>query len=362
MKKLLRVLTMILHCISLLFLSTVVEAQVVKPRQATEAQVKELDKRPALSDYADRISSSDKQKAKDQSQLLMTYAYKAVLHRSDKAKYPLGNSNKLEKRIAELVEGLPEKNYQKANERVQAALADRSKMQNDLGKYGDVVFAGKTLAEQLSTRGMQLQLSKVKKPEMKAANTAALDVLASQLYCVDETNPESGDDDMILGGIFISAGNNVNSNILFCGSFNDGDYENLNENRIGGVDYLFREGYPQVYYGMLVLVNVDEDEAVATNVLKDLFSMVAEIVEAGDQTTEYGISMIQLNLSALAGMFMPEDDFFPALVIKVELKAASDIYINDIKQVFNGNISDNWVTGNISGHGGAYRLGLKFRK
>lgn len=349
---------MILLCISS------VEAQIVKPQKMAETQAKELEKKTSLTNYLDKTSSSQKQQAKEKAQLLTTYLYKAVLHRSDKTKYPIDNNNKLEKRIAELVADVPEKNYQNANEKIQAALTDASKKQNDLGKYADVVFAGKTLAEQFRAKGEQLQVVKIKKPEMKLAETATVNVLAHLVYCEDETNPETGDDDIILGGLFVSADNKANGNALYCGGFNDGDYAALNDFKIAEAEYSRKENFPQTFYGLLTLMNARADENSAVNSLEDVYAIVVGMLEAEDsQMGENVLSMIASCVEAFTSLFLNSYDLLNPFGIKLEVRSANDIYINDSKVLFiNGNLSDTWGTGNIHGHGGTYKIALKLRK
>lgn len=359
MKKLSGVLKMLLLCCMLICVSFS-HAQTVKQQKITEAQLKELDKAPALTNYSDKISSTQKQQGREHAQLLMTYFYKAVLHRSNKTKYLADNNNLVEKRMIEVVSGLSSDLYEKANGHVLAALADKTKKDKYLGKYSEVVFAGKPLAEQLRAKGRDWKVAEVKTQKLK--ETLPVNFLLSGLYCVDETDPENGNDDIIVSGMFLSGGNDVSGGAgIFCGRFDDGDYATVNDHNIGAVQYAWKENYPQTYYAIIVLLEADDsgNETEEANMLDDVLATAASALESSD--TPVTVPMMEESAAIFASLFF-DDDLFKPYAIKIELKAANDIYVNDSKVVFNGNVTDGWASGFINGFDGRYQVKLKFKK
>jgi hypothetical protein len=338
-------------------------AQVVKP-QATATQVKEMEKTPALSNYADKLSNAKKQESNEKVNAAMAYLYKAVLHRSDKTKYPADNSDAMEKRMIETVSGLSPKMYEKANSHVQAALVDNNKKVKDLGKYADLVFAGKPLAEQMQKKGFEFQKVEVATPKIN--DILPLNVALSGVYCVDETNPESGDDDIIVSGMFLSAGNKMTAgDALFCGYFNDGAY-GVYDNIIGAIKYARKESFPQVYYAVIVLYEATKPKGSENEAVQELNAALRALVAMAVSTTEgmdaetTASAMVNI-IGNFGGLFL-DDKLFPPYAIKIELKAPNDVYVSDTKVTFNSGVSGEFTTNSISGHGGSYKASFKLKR
>jgi hypothetical protein len=166
------------------------------------------------------------------------------------------------------------------------------------------------------------------------------------VHCVDETNPESGDDDIVVAGILVDGSGHLYpaKTIVSC-QFDDGTYCNHGNYVFGTYDLGATASYPKSFWCILQLVEIDSDEAEAVTIISDIMKMTCESVEGQAFSSDQLISIM-----TIYGELFFDDDIFTPYPIGITLNNANE-YGSDKK-------SDNWHTGNISGHGGTYRVGF----
>jgi hypothetical protein len=358
MKKKSLVLKTLVCCWMLLFAAMPVQAQ--KPVKITDKeQIKAFDNNKAVASNMDTRSASEKQKVKKKALALKTYFVKAILNKTDKAKYPMDKKlEPVEEMVAKFVDRIPAGRFQKASDKAKLIAVDKNKAYAELGEYNDVDFSRAGTHDQIRKKG-DFTFSKVKF-EMPKLAAGYVDILLHRLHCLDETDPENNDDDMIVGGIIMGAGYSAVANPVFCGSFDDGDMANMNNYQWGRI-VLGNKNFPQDYMLAIVMAEIDEDENEATDMLKDCLEIVcAALDESG--SAEMLLASLDDYIEAISGFYF-DQDLFPAYNLKIGLKGSGDLYINDVKRTLTNEkmTQDLMVTGQIKAHNGTYRAGYNFK-
>ena len=182
----------------------------------------------------------------------------------------------------------------------------------------------------------------------------ALDLNLRGLHCVDETNPESGTDDMVLGAMRVGASGNVGyTPAIVAGEFNDNTYRYFGELPFGTVSLRSTNTWPKTFYWIFQLVESDSDDAEVAAGVTACFKYVATYVVgaflgAGAGAIAGGIVTA---LGSLIGIFIDEDYFSP-YGEAIKLNSENDYGADGIKD---------WHTGYISAHGGTYVIGYRLR-
>lgn len=188
-----------------------------------------------------------------------------------------------------------------------------------------------------------------------AAKYSRMDLVLRAVHCVDETNPEGGgSDDIVLGGVLVGAsGNTKVVQSRFIGNFEDGTYVSLGELPFGQFSLRTTNGYPKTMYCILQLVESDQDDADAarelTRALSTITSMVVSTI--GSPAAGAIAGAIVNTVGGLVSLFI-SDDAFPPYGIRARLQSEN--------QFGSDGDSGQLRTGNIVGHGGAYRIGYRW--
>jgi hypothetical protein len=191
----------------------------------------------------------------------------------------------------------------------------------------------------------------------RAGNFRSVQLLVRALHCVDETDPEGGADDMILGGVLIGASGNMNVvNSRLCGSFDTGERIEypLHIQHFGNFSLNTTATYPKVFFAVFKLIESDgidiEEASGLTELLNLLCTIARNSVQKPDNLIAYPLyaSQLALMLWYLTFVTFEEEDFPPCLV---------NIKINDLSAAE----SENLRTNDIRGNGGTYRIGYKWK-
>ena len=357
MKKILSQIIQPLFFAVLLFCSSAASSQVIQKKKLTEAELKEENKLKQIGNYLDKISASEKQKGKEKAQLTMLYLAKGVLHRADKNKYPVDADKKSTERVvADYVEGMSPAMYEKINGRIKAMLADNGRKATALGKYSGIDLTQQTKPQLVKMPG--LKISEVEYNNKVVADLPpTFDLLLSAVHCMDETDPESGDDDIVVGALLSGPGNKIRvANAVFCGRFDDGDNSNMGDYQFGKVS-MSNQSYPKTFYTVFQMVEADYGENEAALELNELMNYVITIIDP-QETQSAGV------MAAMIGYFasyFSEEGFMETIAVKMELRSANELYVNDIPVPMANGISDGWKIMRIDGHSGLYRVKLKIR-
>lgn len=188
---------------------------------------------------------------------------------------------------------------------------------------------------------------------LKASNFKGLLLILRKLHAMDETNPEGGDDDMILGGIRVGASGNVAVIPgFFAGNFDDGDVQNFGALPLGRYSLLSTPGYPKCFYAIFTLVESDSDDQEVADTLTTALNVVAKVAGTWNAAVGIVVAAIGTLLSVILGGVIDED-WFPPYGIELCLTGPN--------QWGPAGKSKNLLTPGISGHGGTYRIGYRWQ-
>jgi len=361
-------------CLSLLFLGYTGIAQKPEKSAITPEQAKELDAVAVRDNPLSKLTVAEKNAAKDKAQALTTYVVKAVLHRTDPAKYPADEKENSPQAFAiNAVKDVSAYTFNKMRDRVSGLMANPTKRAAILGKFKDIDFTKKSIHADIKKimpaefhpsiavkdkDAASLQPHQennfigVERSATSDKNTPVfnkLDLVLRAIHCVDETNPESpGDDDIIIGGIIIGCSGNVAKarSIVSC-HFDDGGYCNHGAIPFGTYNLNSTSNYPKTFYAIIQLIEADSDEQEVAQALSEIMGIAAAAL-AG---TPYGAALaaVAAAVEVFSGLFFDDDAFYPYGVV-LNLPSPS--------QFGSDGRSNNWATQNISDHGGTYRVGF----
>lgn len=324
-----------------------------------------------------KYSKAEIEDGKIKAQAIAAYVLKAMLHRIDPVVYPIDDKpGSIEKIALDAIDKFSPSTLSRAKIRTTALLMDPQKKLNLLGKFKDLDFKKKFIKADI------MKISKLDfKPIIKPVNEGAslntnqpsiqtfsaggpfanyennslpvfnkLDLVLRKVHCVDETNPESGDDDMVIGGLLVGASGNTNSaNSFASGHYDDGDMTNHGAYPFGTYSLNTTPGYPKVFYCILQLIEVDTDEADAAKALTDVMKLVGTMVSTVNPAIGALVVAVAQAVEIFTGWLIDDDPFHPYGVT---------LNLNSPNKFGSDGRSNKWHTGNISDHGGTYRVGF----
>ncbi len=300
------------------------------------------------------LSPAERKQAETMSGAICAIMLKGLLNRADPARYPvIADAASSENQAAALARTIDMQAFERMRPRLLAFVGDQVRLKRILGPHHKIDFhkAGldAALKDALPRGGSAPEGEAVRRSGHKY-NRAHLILRA--LHCVDETNPEGGTDDMVLGGVLIGASGNVKAfNSLVCGEFDDGTYRNFGELFLGQYSLNTTPGYPKHLYAIFKLVESDSDDREVAQQLTQVLSMLASTILSAVASPLVG-STVGAVLGAVGGFIsnLLDEDEFPPYGIRITLTSENH---------FGGAVSPKFRTGNISGHGGTYRIGLR---
>lgn len=336
----------------------------------TTEETKEFEKAQQADDPLSKLSAAEKSEGKEKAQAMVAYLVKAFLHRIDPATYPIDTDENSGEQVAlKAINKVSAATMARARTKITAFAADGPLKAKVLGKFKDIDFKKKSITpdiKKVSSLKFQPAPRVVNEDnsmlEQKPAvltsgvggNTVSgdaaapaynyMDWILEAVYCADETEPESGDDDIVIGGLLVGAsGNTKSANTLISCKFNDKTYCNHGNYPFGYVSLNTTNNWPKHFYLILQVVEVDSDEREAAAIITDIMNMAGAI--AGGT---YGaiIAALAQAVDFLGGMFF-DDDLFPQASISLVL-GGPNVFGSD-------GMSNDWRT-TINGHGGSYRI------
>jgi len=330
------------------------------------------------------MSPSDKlsfiKNLKEKGQLIVAHILKAALNRSNPTMYPMDKAadGSIEKITSDAMLKLSPAILSKIGAKATSLLADPTRRAQMLGKFKDVDFKKSNISTEIK-RFSPVQL----KPNLKLADDDGLSMtpvistpasaagvsvggadlndpynpayskihfVLQRLRCMDETNPESGTDDMIIGGIMVGCGGGTRAanSIISC-EFDDGDVCNHGAIPLTYANLGSCNSWPKNFWFIAQLVEVDDDEAEAAAALKSIMQTVSSAMAA------LGYVQVGVVVAAMAEImgdlssWLIDNDPFPPYGIQVTY-ANPNHFGSDARTKYR-------VTGNISGHDGRYKIG-----
>jgi len=348
-------------------------------RKITAAEEKEWKAATVTDNPLAKLSAAEKEEGKQKAQAAAALVYKAILHRTDPAKYPIDDKEDSPETVAmKAVNALSEPIFNKIKTRAFNIDKDAVKRASILGKYKDIDFRKKAIFPEVKKIG-NLNYRKIAEendgdasfaePLQETITTGVggggidatparynrMDLVLRALHCVDETNPESpGDDDMVIGGVIIGCSGNVRAarSAVTC-HFDDDDYCNMGAYLFGTYNLNSCSGYPKTFYAILELIEVDTDEREAADALNEVMKIVAATVGtiAGPVWGAVAAAIAQA-MEIFTNWLIDDDPFHPFGVTTT---------LNSENAFGSDGRSNNWHTGNISDHGGTYRAGFYYQ-
>jgi len=298
----------------------------------------------------DAISDIERNQINDAARNVGTIFLKTMLNRLDSKAFPLkAGSDRLAADVAVLTRHLSPNAFNILRPRLEKIRADAS-------KTNAVLRAPVKTLQKISIS--EKKLPKNEDTVLRAGNYKSVQLLLRALHCINETNPENGVDTMILGGVLIGATGNLNViNSRHCGFFETDDRIEYapHTQHLGLFSLNTTPTYPKYFYAVFKLIESDaiDIEAEVTG-LTELMSVLGQI--ARSITPNFNNPLIQpvyaaylfLILRAVIYTSFDEEDFPPIGV---------DIFVTASSETQSGNL----VTDNISGLGGTYRIGYKWK-
>lgn len=297
------------------------------------------------------MSAEDRKEAEESGKIIHAFAMKGLLHKLDPKAFPLSDdAASPEAKVAQIVKAIKAKPFAKLRPLIE-------KNRDQVGEFSRIIK---------SVRG--LNLDAVSQREEAADSPASdttpvsarsrLHLVIRSLHCVDETNPENGEDDMILGAATVGASGNTGvAKTIIRSGFDDGERVVFG---VGGSGRQFARyslnstsSYPKNFYAVLKLIESDgDDEDVAAGLELVLF-MYSQIAEARYKnrpliTRSYNVA----NAIWYSLLNLYTGDGFRPRIVSVSMNNQNH---------FGGLESGNLRTGNINGNGGTYRIGYKWR-
>jgi len=301
------------------------------------------------------LSAQERAQANKIATAINAIMLKGLLNRADPARYPVvADSERLENQSAALARTIKPQAFERLRPRLMSLASDPARLQRMLGDHaGDLNAVGidRKVEPLLPPRSTATAPANVVPRSGHLYNRAHLILRA--LHCVDETNPENGTDDMVLAGLRIGASGNVGViNGIVCGEFNDDTYRNFGEMYLGQYSLNTTPGYPKHLYAIFKLVESDSDDREVAEQLTSTLSFLASTILSVLTSPMVGATVGAL-ISSIGGFIsnLIDEDEFPPYGIRLTLNSEGQ---------FGGPVGPKFHTGNISGHGGSYRLGLRW--
>ena len=304
------------------------------------------------------LTPKERESAADIAAAAGTLAMKGLLHRLDSKKYPVpANSSSAEAKAAKLAKEIPANVFARLRPLLEKAVREPARMSRSVGKLKKVDFQKPDLSADFKS----LSVKPVWKPfQPNEDNTPRggakfnrVHLILRKLHCVDETNPEGGDDDMILGAVLIGASGNIKVPKAFvAGHFDTGEIQNFGELFLGQYSLNTTSGYPKSFYCIFKLVESDSDDKEVAEQLTATLSFIANVVLslfAGPLVGQTAGALMQAVGSFFSGLI--DEDEFPPYGIRLKMNGENH---------FGGSESGNLRTEDIRAHGGAYRIGYKW--
>lgn len=174
-----------------------------------------------------------------------------------------------------------------------------------------------------------------------------------RLQCLDETNPEGGADDMILGGVLIGPSGTATAVKSFvAGEFDDGTVWDYGVIPLGALKLDTTAEYPKNMYCVFHLVESDSDDQEVADAVSGVCTIAATFCTAiGQGLAAAAFAAAAGIIDTFASLFIDEDHF-PPYGIQMRLDSENEFGPDGVDK--------NRRTGSIKGHGGTYRVGYRW--
>ena len=331
------------------------------PRKNMSAQeIKEFEAAEVEDFSIDSLPLSQRRAAREMAAVANAIVLKGLLNRLDPKTYPVPQlATAPEAKAAALARGLNKRVFAKLRPNLERAVRQPARIQRHLGPLQSLDLRQVNLHPSLGTLERHLNTKPLPETEDVVVRSAStynrLHVVLRALHCLDETNPEGGADEMVLGGLLIGASGNVKAfPAVLCGDFNEGGhvYQNFGEYFLGQLSLNTTNGYPKSFYTIFKLVESDSDDREVAEELTVTLSFLAQVILSAVVTPLVGQSVgaVITAIGSFIENIIDEDEFPPH---GIRLTMTNNNH-------FGGPVSPMLRTDKITGHGGAYRIGYRY--
>jgi hypothetical protein len=334
----------------------------------TPAQQLELDAPTVESFGIENLNPRERSAALALTQQVTALCLKALLNRIEPGKFPVStNPMSFEARAAAFAHTLPAATLAQLAPGLRTLIRSPDRLRTLLGESGlalnDLQTAG--IEARLGLRIPALTLPKApaapprKSPPPPAPAPSPAPVfnrahlMLRAIHCVRETQPP-GRDEIIFGGMRIGASGNVAViNSFDAGNFRTGTYADYGELFLGQYNLNAVSAFPKHLFAVFQLVESDSNDAKVARALTDALSSLAGIVVGFFATAAAGVaaaSAVGL-IGNLIGAMIDEDAMRPH-GIRLTLTTPNPFGSSGVGPKVH--------TGDITGHGGRYRIGYRW--
>jgi len=325
---------------------------------------------PAVEAFSlDSLEPRERAEAEALSQRVAAVLIKSLLHRLDPAANPITDPTSLEGRLAAASYTVPTAALARMAPGLRALARSPQKLRQALGgadlKLADLKPAGLDQRLGLKLKPTALPRLAVKPPQAPPGGPRGTQRMAGQftrcnlilraIHCVRETNPAAaGTDEIIFGGLRIgSSGNVAVINAFDAGDFNTGTYASFGELYLGQYSLRTTSGYPKHLYAIFKLVESDSNDAEVARQLTDTLSFLARIIIGAllGPATGVAVGAVLASIGNFIANIIDEDELRP-YGIRLNLSSQNQFGSNGIGPRVH--------TGDITGHGGRYRIGYRW--
>lgn len=300
------------------------------------------------------LSATERRQAAAVSRDLRYLTTKGLLNRIDPEKYPVERNPASPSALAAAAaQRIRPSTFRRVGTRVAELARDPSRMSRTIGLSN--ISALQKAVYTVDRESLKVNPRREEEPPPSPKYRRA-DFILRALDCRDETDPEGGSDSMILGGMVID--DDAKPHVLtsqICGEFDDGVYAGFGTIPLGFFPLDNSSHWPKTFYPIFHLVESDSDDKAVAEAISDGVSFVASIV-----ATAYGGAAAGVVAGAVVdmigdfiGMFIDEDHLRPYGMTQV-------FNADHVMNGFNGAADLDLATGNITGQGAQYRVGVRW--
>jgi hypothetical protein len=259
-------------------------AQPFTSHKLTAQEIKLRAGLPVSENVGSKLSPAQKAKAADRGQAMAALILKAILHRSDPAKYPMDvTTASVEKNIWQAVERMTPSMFDTISVKAKQTLDDPAKKAALLGKYNDLNFQESSLLGKIKMKsGIEFtatadvnQVTKLK--DLKAVDTYdKVDIELKSIDCIARTTHADPYDRLVLTGLLLGASGNTNdANSLAGCEMVDGLTCPLGGHRFGTYSLNTTPGFPKTFYAIFVLISSKRPDL---NQSKNIFDVIMSLI------------------------------------------------------------------------------------
>ncbi|MBE5317135.1 MAG: hypothetical protein H4O13_17210 [Xanthomonadales bacterium] len=313
------------------------------------------------------LEPRERAEAEALSQRIAAVLIKSLLHRLDPAANPISDPTSLEGRLAAAALAVPPAAIARMAPGLRALARSPQKLRQALGgadlKLQDLKPAGldqrlglklkPTTLPRLTIKPRQAAPGTLRGTPRNANTFTRCHLVLRAIHCVRETQPP-GTDEMIFGGLRIGSSGNVSVIKSFdAGDFRTGTYASYGELFLGQYSLRTTPGYPKHLYAIFKLVESDSNDAEVARQLTDALTALAGAIMSAIVGPAVG--------AAIAGVIGAIGNVIANILDEDEMRPYGiRLTLNNQSQFGSDGVGPKVHTGDITGHGGRYRIGYRW--